>query len=156
MVDARPDGGEGGMRNVEIPAPPMTPKRPGNGGGRVVLMAPIMTTSASATMTGVGREQFHRQHQEHGLPPRTPPPAVAIVKVTAGNFGDSAGSIGRQLQRGSRVRVEGLLSKPECNGLEGTVKKLLAEDRVWVILVCLFVCLCVCARVRRLLLGPVV
>ena len=35
----------------------------------------------------------------------------------------------------SRVRIEGLITQPELNGLEGTVKKLLKNDRLWVKLV---------------------
>jgi translation initiation factor IF-1 len=35
---------------------------------------------------------------------------------------------------GSRVRIEGLISRPECNGLEGTVRALLPDERLWVVL----------------------
>ena len=35
----------------------------------------------------------------------------------------------------SRVRIQGLTTQPELNGLEGTVKKLLKNDRLWVKLV---------------------
>jgi hypothetical protein len=47
----------------------------------------------------------------------------------------------------SRVRIEGLTTQPELNGLEGTVKKLLKNDRLWVKLVsvcegCVFILVC--------------
>jgi hypothetical protein len=32
------------------------------------------------------------------------------------------------------VRIEGLISRPECNGLEGTVRALLPDERLWVVL----------------------
>jgi translation initiation factor IF-1 len=35
---------------------------------------------------------------------------------------------------GSRVQIEGLISRPECNGLEGTVRALLPDERLWVVL----------------------
>jgi hypothetical protein len=38
-------------------------------------------------------------------------------------------------RQGSRVRIERLTSRPECNGLEGTARKLLPDERVWVVLV---------------------
>ena len=39
--------------------------------------------------------------------------------------------------KGSRVRIEGLTSRPDCNGLEGTARQLLPDERVWVVLVSL-------------------
>ncbi len=39
--------------------------------------------------------------------------------------------------QGSRVRIEGLTLRPDCNGLEGTARKLLPDERVWVVLVSL-------------------
>ena len=35
---------------------------------------------------------------------------------------------------GSRVRIKGLISRPDCNGLEGTVRALLPDERLWVVL----------------------
>ena len=67
------------------------------------------------------------------------PSQCVAVMVAGGAFGESGDSAGRQkLQSGSRVRIEGLASQPEFNGLEGTVKKLLPNERVWVITVRLF------------------
>ena len=59
------------------------------------------------------------------------------MTVAGGGFGDGGGASSATggLERGCRVRVEGLLTQPELNGLEGTVKKLLnknGEERVWV------------------------
>jgi hypothetical protein len=44
---------------------------------------------------------------------------------------------GFRASQGSRVRIEGLTLRPDCNGLEGTARKLLPDDRVWVVLVSL-------------------
>jgi hypothetical protein len=68
---------------------------------------------------------------------RTSSPCGAAAVVVAGHaFGDARPEDeAPSLERGSRVRVEGLVSQPECNGLEGTVKKLLQGDRVWIKLV---------------------
>ena len=40
-------------------------------------------------------------------------------------------------RQGSRVRIERLTSRPECNGLEGTARQLLPDERLWVVLVSL-------------------
>ena len=78
------------------------------------------------------------------------PSQCVAVMVAGGAFGESGDSAGRQkLQTGSRVRIEGLASQPEFNGLEGTVKKLLPNERVWVITVrlcdsCLSSCVLPC------------
>jgi len=124
------------------PTPPRTPKRAG-GGGRVVLMCSPMTTTICASVEqqcGQRQGQHHDfKHQLHtpapeeaGPPPRLPAPAVAVF-VCGSDFGDSGK--GALLQHGSRVRIEGLMSQPEWNGHEGSVKKLLPDDRVWVKLV---------------------
>ena len=49
-------------------------------------------------------------------------------------------------RQGSRVRIERLTSRPECNGLEGTATQLLPDERVWVVLVSL--CDTSCTRIR--------
>lgn len=187
------DDGSIQPRSPMSPMPPSKPKPAGSGGGRVVLMAPIMCTSTTAVADSAGvrhaekdllvqrrcdwdGDKFPRQpvgavaaaaagaagdmrepgsshststwrqtqvHAGNGLlrthttddpPPHTPPPAVAVM-VSGGGFGNSGVLNARQLIHGSRVRVEGLLSQPECNGLEGTVKKVLPDDRVWLIMV---------------------
>jgi hypothetical protein len=74
------------------------------------------------------------QSKNDECPPRTPPPAVAVI-ISGSGFGDGGGRGDGALQRGSRVRIEGLLSQPEHNGAEGAVKKLLPDDRVWIRLV---------------------
>jgi len=49
---------------------------------------------------------------------------------------EGAGMVARQERAvDSRVRIEGLTTQPELNGSEGTVKKLLKNDRLWVKLV---------------------
>ena len=99
-----------------------------------MLMAPIMSTAVSEGSARSARSAEHEELSDAlGLPPRTPPPAVAVL-IAGRGFGQHSGD-GMELQPGSRVRVEGLVSQPELNGVEGTVKKLLADDRVWLKLV---------------------
>ena len=134
-----------GQHPGSMPAPPMSPTPPpkpkpqGAGGGRVVLMAPttsmaVSEGSAAARAACSARSAGHEKLIDVLVPPpRSPPPAVAVL-IAGRGFGQHSGN-GMALQPGSRVRVEGLVSQPELNGVEGTVKKLLADDRVWLKLV---------------------
>jgi hypothetical protein len=152
------------------PTPPAAP-RTGDGaaaagGGRVVVMAPIMTCTVPpaaaphrGAAAGVGaageprpppRSRWDDGQQDAARPPpRMPPPAVAVMIAGSGFGGDGRST----LQRGSRVRIEGLLSQPEHNGTEGAVKKLLPDDRVWIKLVRLHAaCRAACLRARSAVL----
>lgn len=110
------------------PAPPPTPKAVGSGGGRVVIAAcvPIRSSALPGPRAWAGA---------HAGPRGGTGGAVTVAGGGFGGDGGSASSTTGGLERGCRVRVEGLLTQPELNGLEGTVKKLLnknGEERVWV------------------------